>query len=587
MLVALALAPGIAIGITRVRRPTRPGACTAERLTSRIIAHVFATLALFTQPAAAQEVFSGGAQPPPGDVFNGAAPPPEDLHKYLSPDGRFIDRCRYWHDHPDADTRMYGWPDHFKPGQPMGETRSFNGVPAPYGRCAIDPCAPYGTICWRNPSKPQPRNAQLQAILKAQGCEATPSGDIYCARDKYPHPGPPVTTPSGETFKSKCHVVGNGITCDPNEQFAGGDAPPGPSPSPGPGDRYAGGTPSPGPGDPFNGDPSHRLPPPPCDMPTPEQLAQVPDDGDVAIAYMLPPEGGDIAQAQMLPPEDGDIAVALALPSEVTLKGGVRQNGTFTAPAKPTVLRGKASVNGWPTAPDGSKKLQGYAVKSLRVPVTYQPAHSRPSGVSPQESTKIQLVLSGGTNLYNPEVGEQRFIAGFLQCMAARLKEKSRYGFRPPPKEPEPGESCKINPKPPRPQAVFDDAINEPDEDPAGAAKFFTDMFDEAFKHNKTLAERWPGIEKTLGVFGPLVAGASFIKPYRDTLKEIMKRDKALQKELAQVNGADPRYASRQPDPQDVGCLVGQDMADAYVYFVQTSFALGFSFDPAIQYQKK
>ena len=281
----------------------------------------------------------------------------------------------------------------------MGSTESYNGQPAPYGRCAIDPCAPYGYICWRNPQKPAPASTQLRAILKAQGCEAEANGDIpYCSRSAAPHPGPPVASggAGGGMFKSTCHVVGGSIQCDPSggpgvEQFAGGDSPQrpgsdvfvggskdgGPPPArvpPPPG--LVGGTPQQNPCPNGNcgvdgGPPLETPPPPPCDMPSFQDLALTPDDGAVAVAYSLAPEGGDIAVAQSLAPDDGDIAVALALSSPVTLQGGVKQNDVFYPQPPPTVLRGKVSVNGWPTAPD--KPLQGYVTKSLRIPVTYKP----------------------------------------------------------------------------------------------------------------------------------------------------------------------------------------------------------------------
>ncbi len=184
--------------------------------------------------AAAQDVFQGrsGAATLPSDLYNAAEPAP-DLHKYLSPDGRFFDRCRYWHDHPDNDTLIYGQPDRFPPGQ-IGETRSFNGQPAPYVRCAMNPCPPYGYICWRNPAKPTTLSAQIQATLHAQGCEAEPNGDIYCRKDRMPHPGPPSPTLSSGLVKSVCRVICTGISCDPNSAPGTGRG----------GDRFNGGSPS-------------------------------------------------------------------------------------------------------------------------------------------------------------------------------------------------------------------------------------------------------------------------------------------------------------------------------------------------------
>jgi hypothetical protein len=226
---------------------------------------------------------------------------------------------------------------------PMGSTGGYNGQPAPYGRCVIDPCSPYGYICWRNPQKPTPPSAQLRDP-EGQGCEAEPNCDIYCSRDQVPHAGPPVPPSStgGGMFKSKCHVVGSGVQCDPNgpggDQFAGGDSPQRPS------DVYAGGTQggggpppgkippppgcgaahhgriraSPGGGYDFCNNPPGTYRPPgcicgvdggppplrpvniqpidtapaPCDMPALQDLALPPDNGDVAVAYALPPEGG-------------------------------------------------------------------------------------------------------------------------------------------------------------------------------------------------------------------------------------------------------------------------------------------------------
>lgn len=150
----------------------------------------------------------------PADLYQGAPPAP-DLDKYLSPDGRFIDECRYWHDHPDPTTVEYGWPQAFPPGQ-IGQTEGVNGQPAPYVRCAVNPCPQYGYICWRNPAKPTTLTAQIQAILRAQGCEAEPNGDIYCQKDRMPHPGPPSPTLASGLVKSVCRVIGTGISCDPN-----------------------------------------------------------------------------------------------------------------------------------------------------------------------------------------------------------------------------------------------------------------------------------------------------------------------------------------------------------------------------------
>jgi hypothetical protein len=64
-------------------------------------------LPLDAVPGVAQGVYqSGDPNAPPSEVFQSedapAAKPAEDLKPYLTPDGRFIDQCRFWHDHPDA-----------------------------------------------------------------------------------------------------------------------------------------------------------------------------------------------------------------------------------------------------------------------------------------------------------------------------------------------------------------------------------------------------------------------------------------------------------------------------------------------------
>lgn len=188
--------------------------------------------------AGAQEAFQGNSATVklPADLYGGAAPAP-DLDKYLSRDGRFIDECRYWRDHPDPTTVAYGWPQTFPPGQ-IGQTEGVNGQPAPYVRCALNPCPQYGYICWRNPAKPTTLTAQIQATLEAQGCEAEPNGDIYCRKNSMAHPGPPSPTLSSGLVKSVCRVIGTGISCDPNA-----------NPNGGPGnDSFNGRTPSPGTG---------------------------------------------------------------------------------------------------------------------------------------------------------------------------------------------------------------------------------------------------------------------------------------------------------------------------------------------------
>lgn len=182
--------------------------------------------------ARAQDVYKAGDPHAPPETFSAQDP---DLHKYLSPDGRFFDRCRYWRDHPDADTLLYGWPDVFPPGKPMGETRSFNGQPAPYGRCAINPCSPYGEICWKNPQYRggNPKlQGQAQQWLAAHGCVADPNNDIYCRQDQMPHPGPPGPRLSSGLVKTDCRVVGGGIACNKGDNPGGGQPAPVPPPPP-------------------------------------------------------------------------------------------------------------------------------------------------------------------------------------------------------------------------------------------------------------------------------------------------------------------------------------------------------------------
>jgi len=191
----------------------------SARITSHGQIALFAAAALFsTALAVAQEVFSSGDRAPLGDVFNSGDAPAEDLRKYLSPDGRFIDRCRYWQDHPDRDTRTYGSPDHFAPGQPLGETRSFNGQPAPYVRCALDPCPPHGAICWRNPSAGQkraPLQGQVEQWLKERDCESDPNGDIYCEEDTIPSPSTYQPRHTGVLKRTRCRLTDRAsIACD-------------------------------------------------------------------------------------------------------------------------------------------------------------------------------------------------------------------------------------------------------------------------------------------------------------------------------------------------------------------------------------
>ena len=118
---------------------------------------------------------SASGQSSSNEQFNASANgAPEDLHKYLGPGGRFIDRCAYEKDHPNANTLIYGQPDHFPPHGPMGNTVGVNGSPAPYVSCALDSCPPNGFVCWRNPAAGKP--AQLQR----RGCRADGTGTGYC-----------------------------------------------------------------------------------------------------------------------------------------------------------------------------------------------------------------------------------------------------------------------------------------------------------------------------------------------------------------------------------------------------------------------
>jgi hypothetical protein len=162
--------------------------------------------------AGAQEVFQGNSATVklPADLYQGAAPEP-DLHQYLSADGGF-DECRYWRDHPDPTTLLYGWPEAFPPGQ-IGQTEGVNGQPAPYVRCAVNPCPPHGYICWRNPAAqgpPPSPSAAANDMLRQKGCAVGAGGQIICPA---PHPGPPGSAASAQT--GHCRLMPNGnIDCD-------------------------------------------------------------------------------------------------------------------------------------------------------------------------------------------------------------------------------------------------------------------------------------------------------------------------------------------------------------------------------------
>jgi hypothetical protein len=73
-----------------------------------------------------------------------------------------------------------------------------------------------------------------------------------------------------------------------------------------------------------------------------------------------------------------------------------------------------------------------------------------------------------------------------------------------------------------------------------------------------------------MNIFGPVIDGADMLHSYVETLDKVAARDAHLRAALDKVNGDDPRFASRDLDPLDVGCLAGQDAADAYVYYVKT-----------------
>ncbi|MBS0580624.1 MAG: hypothetical protein JSR36_15310 [Proteobacteria bacterium] len=541
--------------------------------------------------ASAQDVYAAGDPQNPQEVFAGVAQPAPDLHKYLTRDGRFIDSCAYWKDHPDADTLRYGQPRAFARGGPSGETRSFNGQPAPYVRCALNPCPDYGTICWINPAKPTPPSQQLQAILKAQGCEAESNGDIFCGGDQQPHPGPRVAGASHPRTKSKCHVVGNSVACDPTETFAGHDSdgqpptvvdggPPFPTPIP---------KPVPEPQPTVGGETDPKYTPVdttlsgPCEeaTPGPDVLAQPPEDGDVAIAYLMAPDGGDVAVAR---PLDGARGVVLA--KQVTLTGGISTD-RFTVPDR-TLLRGATSVNGWPTAPSNPARFSLYATKSLRVPITYKPVRQPP----PAAPGTLGQVPRGR---YSAEVAQQRFLAGFLQCMDQELikltprpnrreyHRKNRefnYLCQFEKAKTPPGKIPQIIENPFRDEVP--DVPDTPDapEIPVNGkylekVSTLIDMFDEAVKHQHDLEKAFPQFARSLGLIGPLAKGSALVEDYAKVLKKLYSRDKQLRKDLAAADRAGTYL-----DPKDVGCLAGRDAADAYAYYVKTGFQLSTTYDP-------
>ncbi len=187
---------------------------------------------LVTQPAFALTL-EGGADktgasggtaisktPGPGTTDGGPGGP--DLHPYLTDNGRGFDRCKYQKDHPAADTLINGKPDYFAPGQPIGNTRSVNGNPAKYVRCAMDPCNPGGTQCWKNPAyrKPRSMNEIIDDNLQTRGCTQSANGKIHC-------PTPPIPAGADAAFYPKrsnqdnCYRTATGIGCDTGNNGGG------------------------------------------------------------------------------------------------------------------------------------------------------------------------------------------------------------------------------------------------------------------------------------------------------------------------------------------------------------------------------
>ena len=320
----------------------------------------------------------------------------------------------------------------------------------------------------------------------------------------------------------------------------------------------------------------------PCSMPSLEQLAQAPDGGDFAVAAALPPEGGDVAEARRLPPQDGEVAIALALPSTKTLTGGVTETGVFAPQPPPLVLRGKATINGWPLPPQNGYRLQGYATKSLRIPVTYKTTNGgRPTVstgvqgriVPTDHSAKIHMVLTGGAHHYSEEEGRYRCISGFLQGMAAEMSQQARTGEAEKAKaenkaarqsDKARGTTCEIRANPPQ---AFEDAVVHPDEEPIGAGKFVTDMLDKVFHNNKELEEQFPKLKQSLKFLGPLLEGAGLVKSFKDTYEVMTLRDQRIRKI---IQSSPDRFI----DPAQFCWFVGQDAADTYALTVRSIFSL-------------
>ncbi len=180
--------------------------------------------------AGAQETFSGNG------YSSGNTPASPDLHKYLSPDGRWIDKCRISRDYPHVNTRKYGEPDRFPGNPPQGATTALNGRAARYVSCELDPCSTTGGfICWRNPNPaatpPTLQSAALQELHR-QGCIIGGPDDITCpdpretmsraprppgAWDPGPTNIPPgmIPGPPGGMRPIHCHLTGTGFSCDP------------------------------------------------------------------------------------------------------------------------------------------------------------------------------------------------------------------------------------------------------------------------------------------------------------------------------------------------------------------------------------
>lgn len=171
------------------------------------------------------------------------APTDENLQPYVTDNGRGFDRCRYWKDHPDADTLRYGKPDKFGPGEPLGSTNGYNGQPAPYARCATDPCHPGGAMCWRNPKPKHPLTLkdEIDKNIRDRGCTEDSDGKLHCPNPRIRQgmelgstPGGydacqnPVPPPYCKNFNpqtavnNNCRRTATGIACDTTGNGGGG-----------------------------------------------------------------------------------------------------------------------------------------------------------------------------------------------------------------------------------------------------------------------------------------------------------------------------------------------------------------------------